>query len=193
MKNHILVLGLALLTSTAFAQYDYEPSEKFPFGQPHPDAPEQIKDFQPMIGECQCKSETRKQDQSWGEPVNMVWQWSYIMNGKAVQDKTLKADGNHSGSIRQFIADSSRWYVHFYSSRAPATTLSTWEGNKKDNGSIVLYRDSPAPNGTPGFYRLTFYDMSDTGYKWVGEWVDKVEKIIYPTWKIECIRPTKNP
>ena len=27
-----------------------------------------------------------------------------------------------------------------------------------------------------GFYRLTFYDISKKGYKWVGEWVDKTEK-----------------
>ncbi len=39
-----------------------------------------------------------------------------------------------------------------------------------------------------GNYRLTFYDMSETWYKWVGEWATKDESIIYPTWKIECTK-----
>ena len=110
------------------------------------------------------------------------------MNGMAVQDETLKSDGRHSGSIRQFIADSSRWYVHYYSAAGPTTVLSAWEGNKKDEKTIVLYRERKAPNGMDGYYRLTFYDISKTGYKWVGEWVDKTEKIIFPTWKIECVK-----
>lgn len=186
MKS-LLTICLMLCASICIAQYNYEVSEKFPFGQPHPDAPEQIKDFEPMIGSCNCKSTSRKQDGTWNDTEDMIWRWKYIMNGTAVQDETLKSDGGHSGSIRQFIADSSRWFVHYYSNKLPSTSLSTWEGNKKDN-KIVLYREQKAPNGMEGFYRLTFYDMSKSGYKWIGEWVDKAEKIVYPTWKIECTR-----
>jgi len=179
---------LLLVSFTVFSQYNYEPSEAFPFGQPNPEAPKQIKDFQKLIGECNCKSFSRKQDQTWAEPIEMIWRWKYIMNGMAVQDETLKADGKHSGSIRQFIADSSKWYVHYYSSGSPTTTLSTWEGNIKEDGDIILYKDQKAQNGTAGFSRLTFYDINNSGYKWVGEWVDKSEKITFPFWKIECIR-----
>nr|WP_321225133.1 hypothetical protein [uncultured Psychroserpens sp.] len=103
--------------------------------------------------------------------------------------ETLKTDGNHSGSIRQFNADSSKWYVHYYASASPTSTLSTWEGNTSKNGNIVLYKDQKAPNGTDGFSRLTFYDINDKGYKWIGEWVDKTETTTYAFWKIECVRP----
>ena len=75
---------------------------EYPFGRYNPEAPEQVKDFQALIGECKCKSVNRKKDQSWNEPEDMIWRWKYIMNGKGVQDETLKADGGHSGSIRQF-------------------------------------------------------------------------------------------
>lgn len=177
---------LLLLSFTGFAQYKYDVSEDFPFGKPNSEAPQQIKDFDALIGECNCKSTNRKPDGTWNKPIDMVWRWKYIMNGMGVQDETLKADGAHSGSIRQFIADSSKWYVHYYSSKSPSTTLSTWTGNKKENGNIVLYREQKAPNGADGFYRLTFYDISESGYKWIGEWVDTTEKIVYPTWKIEC-------
>ena len=191
MKKTILTLGLIVIGLTfvnAQNNFKNEVSKASPYGQSHPDAPEQIKDYEPLMGSCNCKSTSRKQDGTWNPPVDMVWKWKYIMNGKAVQDETLKTDGSHSGSIRQFIADSSKWYVHYYASKAPTTTLSTWTGNKKD-GKIVLYKEHNAPNGTPGYYRLSFYDISKTGYKWVGEWVDKTETIVYPTWKIECTRP----
>ncbi|ULC60281.1 hypothetical protein MBM09_04650 [Flaviramulus sp. BrNp1-15] len=54
-----------------------------------------------------------------------------------------------------------------------------------------MYKEQTAPNGTEGFYRLTFYDISKSGYKWVGEWVDKSESVVFPTWKINCTRNEK--
>ncbi|TYA59679.1 hypothetical protein [Formosa maritima] len=179
---------LVLVSFSLFSQYNYEPSEASPFGQPNPEAHKQITDYEAMIGSCNCTSTRINQDGTWTEPESMTWTWKYILNGMAVQDQTLKSDGSHSGSIRQFIADSSRWYVHWYSSKTPSTTFPTWEGNKKENGNIVLYKDQAAPNGVEGFYRLTFYDISKSGYKWVGEWVDKTETVVFPTWKIDCTR-----
>ena len=173
---------------TVFAQYEYDVSKKSPYGKANPEAPEQIKDYELMIGECNCKSSTRNQDGTWAKGTEMIWRWKYILNGMAVQDETLKADGAHSGSIRQYIADSSRWYVHWFSSKTPTSTFPIWEGNKTENGNIVLYKEQKAPNGTDGFFRLTFYDMSKSGYKWIGEWVDKTESVIFPTWKIDCVR-----
>lgn len=178
---------LFLFSISVFSQYNFEPSIEFPFGHPNSKAPEQIKDFQPMIGLCDCKSSKKNQDGNWTDAVDMTWKWKYIMNGMAVQDETLKADGSHAGSIRQFIADSSRWYVHWYSSMTPSAQFPVWEGNKND-GKIVLYRKQKAPNGMDGFYRLTFYDMTETGFEWIGEWIDKAETIVFPTWKISCIK-----
>ncbi|MFP4847267.1 YybH family protein [Winogradskyella sp. PE311] len=187
-----IFLPLLFACTLCFSQNDYSASDTNPFGLPNPKAPKQIKDYQKLIGKCKCKSTSRNQDQSWAEPVDMTWEWKYIMNGMAVQDETLKADGKHSGSIRQFIADSSKWYVHYYATGSPSTKLPTWEGNKTENGSIVLYRDQKAPNGMEGYFRLTFYDISDLGYKWIGEWTDKTETTAFATWKIDCKRETIN-
>ena len=188
MKNIILFFTIFLFVSTTNAQYDYVVSKAHPYGLPNPKAPKQITDYEGMIGSCNCTSTTRNQDGSWAEPENIIWSWKYILNGMGVQDETFKPDGSHSGSIRQYIADSSRWYVHWYSSKTPSTTFPTWEGNKKENGNIVLYKEQTAPNGTEGFFRLTFYDISKAGYKWIGEWVDKTESVVFPTWKIDCKR-----
>ena len=79
------------------------------------------------------------------------------------------------------------WNVHYYSNRATVANLPVWNGNKKE-GKIILYKNQKAPNGTEGFFRLTFYDISKKGYKWIGEWTDKTESVVFPTWKISCIR-----
>jgi len=185
MKTHSIILCLLLMTIAGHAQY--EATLQNPYGLPNPDAPEQIKDYQGLIGECSCISVRRNPDQSWGEEVPMKWTFKYIMNGMAVQDETIKADGKHSGSIRQFHKDSLRWYVHYYSSGAPSTILPVWEGTKKDN-EITLYREQKAPNGAEGYFRLRFHDIDKKGYKWVGAWTSKDEKTVFPTWKIICTR-----
>ena len=189
MKTSVILLVISMfLTNISLAQEDYpfDSSDKNPFGLPHPDAPPELLDFAPLIGECSCKSVSRIDQNNWADTVMMTWRFKYIMNGLAVQDETLKADGLHSGSIRQFIADSARWYVHYYSSNTPTTTLSTWEGNKNENGDIILYRDQKAPNGMEGDYKITFSDMSEDGFNWLGEWVNKGETFSYPTWRIYC-------
>lgn len=182
----ILTAILLICTSSSYAQFNYEPSDKYPFGRANPKAPGQIQDYAAMIGICDCKSKARKADNTWADPVNMTWRFKYIMNGMAVQDETLKEDGRHSGSIRQYNEDSSRWFVHYYALIGQSNPLSYWEGNVTDDKNIVLYRKQNAPNGMEGYFRLTFYDMNDDGYKWIGEWVDLAETITFPTWKIEC-------
>lgn len=190
VRTQFITLLLCLSFSINAQSFsEYEPNKEYPYGRPNPEAPKQVKDFAPMIGTCDCKSENRNPDGSWNEAIDMQWTFKYIMNGWGVQDETLKEDGGHSGSIRQYIADSSRWYVHYYANKGPTTVLSTWEGNRSEaEDKIVLYRDQTAPNGFEGWYRLTFYDFSASGYKWIGEWVDKAENIVYPTWKISCTR-----
>jgi ketosteroid isomerase-like protein len=179
-----LLFPVALMAQST---YIYEPSSLHPYGSLNPEAPKEVADFAPMIGVCDCLSSARKADRTWGEPQKMTWTFKYIMNGMAVQDETLKEDGSHSGSIRQFIADSSKWYVHWYSNTTPSTILPTWEGNKRGD-SIVLYRDQKAPNGMDGKFRLTFKNISENGFNWIGEWVDLTESVVFPTWKIDCVK-----
>jgi len=163
--------------------------KEHPFGQANPEAPEQIKDFQPLIGVCNCKSYTSKQDGTWSEPVDMTWEWKYIMNGMAAQDQTLKMDGGHSGSIRQNNTKNNTWYVHYYSTSGVPNQLPAWERGKVNN-DIVLFKEQKAPNGFDGFYKIIFSDMTEKGFNWLGTWVDQKENktISFPLWKIECVK-----
>jgi hypothetical protein len=51
---------------------------------------------------------------------------------------------------------------------------------------MTLYKPQKATNGFDGYSRLTFYDISDSGYKWRGEWVSEDESVVFPFWKIDC-------
>ena len=117
MTRYFLFINLVLLcVLSAFGQYEYDVSKDYPFGRANPEAPQQVKDFEPMIGECDCISVLRKQDGTWAEEEEMLWRFKYILNGMGIQDESFRKDGSYSGSVRQYIADSSRWYVHWYSS-----------------------------------------------------------------------------
>jgi hypothetical protein len=181
----LCILSISISFSQSKSTYQYAVSKEFPYGKYNPSAPKQLLDYQDLIGESKCVSKSRNPDRTWAKPVNMKWVWKYIMNGKGIQDETLKSDGTHSGSIRQYDKDSLQWNVHYYTSRATVKQLPVWHGNIKD-GKIVLYKEQPAPNGMKGFYRLTFYDITKKKFKWIGEWVDEKETIAFPTWKISC-------
>lgn len=184
---------LVALVSLSFSQqitaqesnYSYSASDSLPFGSLNPDAPNELKDYNELIGICDCKSTTRKKDETWAAPVDMQWTFKYIMNGTAIQDETLKSDGTYSGSIRQFNTDSLQWYVHYYSSQNVAPILASWKGRQREN-EIVLLKKQKSPNGTEGFYKIRFYDISENGFNWLGAWTSQEEDFIYETWKIEC-------
>lgn len=178
----MLILGTMICNAQS---YVYEPNSINSFGLPNPEAPSELLDWQELIGTCKCKSVKRIDAQIWADTVEMLWTWKYIMNGLAVQDETLKSDGIHSGSIRQYNPDSSKWYVHFYTTAAATPTLSAWHGNRQDD-QIKLYKDQLAPNGMPGFYRILFTNINNDGFNWSGAWVSKNEAIVYPTWYIYC-------
>lgn len=193
MKTNTLLTVFALLLflpslSICKAQsiYTNEPSLENPYGNANADAPKEILDYADLIGKCNCKSVSRINQTEWADTVAMTWTFKYIMDGMAVQDQTLKADGKHSGSIRQFNSDSSRWYVHYYSSSVAIPIMSVWEGNKDENGDIVLYKNQPSPSGADGFYKIVFSNISKDGFDWTGAWVNKDESIVYTTWKIMC-------
>ena len=193
MKKLLLLFIIAFTSTTIKAQYEYEPSDTYPFGRVHPYAPEQLSDFESMIGESKCESVSRAPDQSWNPPHEMIWKFKYIMNGMAIQDEVLRTEAPNAGSIRQFNPDSSAWYVHYYTAGSATSTLPSWEGNRNEEGKIILYREQKAPNGLDGFYKITFFDITNTGFEWVGEWVNEQETFSFPTWKISCEKVNSNP
>lgn len=186
MKKTVTVLSFLFIPALLHAQFYFEPSNEYPFGRLNPAAPEEVADFDPLIGISECASERRNNDGTWNESATLIWKWKYVMNGMGVQDETLQEGRFSAGSIRQFNPDSSAWYVHYYSSNAPVPVLPSWKGGKTDETTITLYREQTAPNGMDGFYKISFLNMTESSFDWLGEWVSPDESFIYPTWKISC-------
>ncbi|MEO0572522.1 MAG: hypothetical protein AAF039_12520 [Bacteroidota bacterium] len=184
---HLFIFILIVFQARAQSDFLYEPSASHPYGLPNPNAPENIKDWEELIGECECESFTFQKDRTWSEPVKAIWRFKYIMNGTAVQDESLKSDGIHAGSIRQFDSEGASWNVHYYSASAAPQDLQSWNG-KRDGDKIELYNEQKAPNGMDGFYKIAFTDISRQGFNWLGQWVSPDESIKFPLWKINCIK-----
>ena len=191
MKVIIYIFCILFCSSFIYSQENnfgtFNPSEIFPYGLPNTQTGEQIKDFNEMIGICDCRSVRRKPDQTWQDTLNMVWKFKYILNGNAVQDETWHENGFFATSIRQFQPDSLNWIVSYYGTKFIPPSVRVWKGNRIGN-EIVLKMPPKSPGGLDGINRLTYYDISNSGFKWKGEWTDLEEKNVYPFWTIDSKR-----
>ncbi len=189
MKNAIktcMILCLGWQASHA-DNYDFAPSKQHPYGRANTSAPAAVKDFAPLIGRSECLSTARIDQNNWADPIKMIWVFKYIMNGMGVQDETLKSDGSHGGSLRQYDPESKQWMVHYYTTKVVPSQLPSWQGGV-EGGDLVFRKEQQAPNGMDGKYRLTFHNITPESFEWKGEWVDVAEQVIYPTWKISCVK-----
>ena len=178
-------ISFSLFSQSADISMKYEPSEKQPYGLLNPNAPEEVADFAPIIGTCDCRSLPRNGDGTWPDTLDMVWRFKYVMNGTAVQDEVWRANDQYAGSMRQYQPDSAHWVVTYFSYPAVSSTPGVWHGGKVGD-DIILKMPQKAPNGMEGKYRITFYEMSEAGFRWKGEWMDTAETFSYPTWYIDC-------
>ncbi|WP_271405193.1 hypothetical protein [Tenacibaculum soleae] len=72
MKNNLLIIIAFFVSLTTFSQFDYDVSKENPYGKYNPKAPKQVKDYQDLIGKCDCISESRKPDGTWAKPIKMT-------------------------------------------------------------------------------------------------------------------------
>ena len=179
-----LATAALLLSSSAAAAQSVPPTT---YGSPNPDAPDQIGDYAELIGTHQCSSAQRAPDETFPDPIQAKWRFKYIFDGHAVQDETWKEDGTYTSSIRQYNPDSSAWMVTYFASGPGAPSPPTWQGSR-DGNEIVLRRSQKSPNGLDGISRLTFSNISEGGFEWIGEWVSLDGSVVFPFWRIGCTK-----
>ncbi len=169
----------------------YDPSVRDPFGLPNPDAPPELAEFAFLAGNHNCLDERRSADGATWVKNDRLWDGRYTMNGFAIIDSG-GVGGSANGNMRVYDATAGKWNVTFFS--MPTYSSGVWQGNKvaDDSGagySMVLSQPQNAPGmQREGVSRLTFSEISESGFNWIGEWVSKDGSIVYPFWKISCTR-----
>ncbi len=184
LKTLILCIICSSLANGQHGQF--EPSVDNPFGSVNPEAPSEVADYADLIGQSVCSSIRRNPDGTWQDTVRMTWTFKYILDGTAVQDLTVREDGGHATSIRQYNADSAKWFVTYFPRNNPPNSPSSWAGNATDTGDIVLLKNQKAPNGFEGISRLVFSNITEDTFDWEGTWTSMDGTIQFPFWTISC-------
>ena len=161
----------------------YEPSTRYPFGRPHPDAPAELQQFAFMVGKNDCTEE--RLDNASGEwiPGTRTWDAHYFINGNAIRDSGRSGSATN-GNIRIFDTASGQWHVTYFST--PVYGSGVWSGGLVED-RLELEQPQKAP-GTDldGINRLTFFNMTDSSLDWKGEWVSLDGSAVFPYWRISC-------
>jgi hypothetical protein len=188
VKNLGLLLTLFLLTACQAKQpraapLSYEPSEQYPYGRANPDAPEELMQFNFMVGRNDCTEQRLNSATGDWTEAERSWDAYYFMNGYAIRDEGRSGSATN-GNIRVYNAEAGEWVVTFFS--APVFSSGIWRG-KKDGENIVLRQAQQAP-GTDldGYSTLTFSNISAQGFEWTGEWISEDGSVVFPFWRIQC-------
>lgn len=142
---------------------DYDPNSDHPFGRVNPNAPDELQQFAFMIGEFDCEDELLL-NREWRK-MKAIWHANYTLNGYAIQDH-YRNEIYAGTSIRLYRPTQELWRVSFYGMAGGHTGV--WHGSR-DGDSIVLTSEQQAPDGSPVTSRLSFSNIREDGFDWLGE------------------------
>ncbi len=194
IRNFTTVLFVFLVINNAQAQTNTEQKSSMPLfntfdatnnnpgGKPHPDAAQELKQFDFMIGRFQCQDSLLINGE-WKESL-ATWNSTYTLNGHAIEDQYR--NDNYAGmSIRYYDQLKERWVVHFFG--MPGNHQGVWYG-RQEGDQMVMRQKRESKNGSTMESRLTFYDISEEAFKWKGESVNLSTGIGTVNWKIGAKR-----
>ena len=185
MKNKLILTLVVLILSqglrsqdTAKLPVENEPSPSHPYGRLNPAAAPETAEFSFMIGEFDCDDKILDPKGKWAER-KVVWNSTYFLNGSGIQDR-LWSDPTVATGTRIFNKQEGKWIVNYFQT-FPSYFAGVWEGKKEGDKMIMR-----APRGE-NESRLTFHNIKDDGFDWIGETVTKDGKAT-AFWIITCKR-----
>lgn len=158
---------------------EYEPNKEFPNGRINPKAPNELKQFDFMLGVSKCKDSILNRDGTY-RVYPSLWKAKYFLNGFGIQDSNFNPV-NPTSNLRLYDSKTKTWKVTYLQSVNGYFT-GVWEGKLKDSGDIVLTKNQ---NGSTS--KLVFYNISKLGFSWRGEQVINDGNTIV-TWRKKCIK-----
>lgn len=157
---------------------EYEGTSESPYGRLNPNAPPETAQFGFMVGTFDCTDRLREPKSGKWFESEAVWSSRYILNGYGIEDRYWSPI-IVAQSTRIFDAKKKKWIVTYLQS-IPSYQTGVWEGVKEGN-NMVMRRAFPNSES-----RLTFSNITETGFDWIGENVTK-EKTT-SGWQISCKR-----
>lgn len=147
---------------------DYGVSDEFPHGRPHPDAPEELQQFDFMVGDFDRRERSRRPDGNWGPWVEGEWNARYFMNGHAIIDESFNHQtGVTTSNLRFYDAKAGKWKITWF--KEPGYSSTYAEGEMVGDELICVNKSSGD--------RYVFLDITDAGYEWElrslrgGKWI----------------------
>ena len=164
-----------------FNEFDMSPEHHF--GRPNPAMPPGFQQFHFMIGEFACEDELWMNG-AW-KKMQGVWITNYTLNGYAIQDH-YRNEMYAGTSLRLYNQQEDHWQVHFFG--MPGGHTGVWVGGKIED-RIVLTSEQQAPDGSTVTSRLSFSQITESGFEWLGERIT-ADGTVTPTWRISARRMT---
>lgn len=159
---------------------EYEPSAAYPYGRPNPEAPEELQQYAFIIGTCECQVERFRYPDGKSISYKAVWKNSWTMNGWAIEDRVF-SEKDAPISVRIFDDQAKKWKLTYFIPKP--YYVGEWVGQKIGN-KIVLEKDEPLA-GKKATSRLTFYNISEKGFKWMSENIFE-DGSVFVDWKFDC-------
>ena len=134
--------------------------------QPHPDAPEEMKQFSFLVGEFDCELTFTGQD---GAEVRSRGRWVgyYTLDGHAFQDDWYSELGYRGTTWRSYDEAKGRWVNNWLmagTDEAPGFVKGFFYGNMSDGEMVLEARGTD----TRGAYinRIKFSEIQASGFVW---------------------------
>lgn len=191
MKGATFVVSLLLLAANLANVSVVTPSEKVTpgsqephpeqlFGAPNPSAPEELTQFEFLIGEHECVDELTDLD---GKTTRIIAHRSgrYILNGYGIQDSYWN-ELFSTTNVRVYDVSESKWFVSYF--RQPNFKSGVWTGAAE--GSKLKLSRTFDWDGIPVESLLTFQNITLTSFKWTSEYVSADTR--YTNWTSTCER-----
>ncbi len=160
---------------------EYDINSDYPYGRANPAAPEELQQFHFMIGTFDCDDELLVNGE-W-KKMQAVWTSHYTLNGHAIQD-SYRNEIYAGTSLRVYNQATNLWQVSFFG--MPGNHTGLWTGSR-DANRIVLTSEQVAADASPQTSRLSFSQITDSSFEWLGERITQDGTVI-PNWKISARR-----
>lgn len=150
------------------------------------DAPVETEILGQLVGIWDAEQRIMNRDGSWSKPKYSTWEWSYILEGHAIQDNWISIDSLNNEevvgtNIRIFNKEENKWYMAWIdiNNRRLATFTAT-----NENGTVIM--DGTNVKGRN--IKNSFFNITQNEFDWKQEWTFDEGKSWVVVTKIKCKR-----